>query len=123
MDKAPPLNELAARKRLIQAKMELHRAEMALFVNDIKNPFQRLRSHVEKAAHSPWLWLGVLGGVGFLLFRGRKEPARKTAGWLAPIILPRIRNMIVGWGVKTGLGLVKSALVNRISHESSHQIN
>ena len=113
MDQAPPLNELAARKRLIQAKMELHRAEMALHYSQIVQPFHSIQSGLGKVLSSPFLRWGLIGGLGFLLVRGRLRFLGKAAKWALPFALPRLRSVALGWAGKMALKWVGSSLRSR----------
>ena len=101
MDAAPPLDELEARKRLAQAKMELHRAEMALYYQEVTAPLRALRSKITALVSHPAVPIVLVGAVGFFLVRGRQPMVRKVAGWLMPLLLPPLRGLFVnrvrGW--------------------------
>ena len=95
MGASPPLTELSARKRLVQARMEIHRAEMALYFDQMVSPFQRISSRVQAVVGNPIVRVGVVGGLGFLLVSGKLKFLRKVTSWAAPLILPRIRNFVM----------------------------
>ena len=94
MGEAPPLDELAARKRLVQAKMEIHRAEMALYYHEITAPIQTVRSGITSLASHPLAKVAVIGGIGFLLFSGRLKFLRKTTGFVAPLVSSKLRGFL-----------------------------
>ncbi len=103
MGQAPPLDELAARKRLIQAKMELHRAEMALYYQQTIAPIQMVRSGLSTITTHPLTRIVLMSGLGFFLVRGRFRLTRKAAALVIGLALPQLRTFLVnrtlGWGI------------------------
>ena len=97
MGEAPPLDELAARKRLVQAKMELHRAEIALYYHHIMAPLKTAQSGISTASNflsHPAARMALVGGLGVLLFSGRLKFFRKPAGLIIPFISSRLRGFL-----------------------------
>ncbi len=112
MDEAPPLDELATRKRLVQAKMELHRAEMALYYHEVTTPIQTVRAGIASVASHPLTRVAVIGGIGFLLFSGRLKFLRKTTGFIAPLVSSKLRGFLMqqAWNlVSKGFQLWRSS--------------
>ena len=113
MGEAPPLDELAARKRLVQAKMELHRAEMALYYQQAIAPFQTVRSGFSTLVSHPIVRAVFMGGLGFLFVKGRLRFARKAVGWAAPLVFSRLRTFVMSHVWKWGLKGLQLALQRR----------
>ncbi|MFZ4694334.1 MAG: hypothetical protein ACOYMV_04325 [Verrucomicrobiia bacterium] len=94
MGQAPPLDELAARKRLAQARMELHRAEMALYFRQVTSPARAVEAGWHAlAANRIVRWTAAAGGAA-LLFSGRLRRIGKVVGWVAPLVVPRVRGFL-----------------------------
>jgi hypothetical protein len=104
MGKTPSLNELATRKRLLQAHLEIHRSEIALYYHDILSPFERVGSRVTQLASNRWVRWGAIGAFGYLFFARRLGILRKVAGVAMPLLLPRLQGLIrsnaLQWGMK-----------------------
>ncbi len=94
MGEAPPLEELASRKRLVQAKLDLHRAELALYYSRVTAPLQIMRKGARFLTH-PAVGLAAVGAVAWLLFSGRLNFLRKPTGLIIPMLLPRLRGLLV----------------------------
>jgi len=94
MGETPPLEELASRKRLVQAKLDLHRAELALYYGRITAPLQIMRKGARFLTR-PAVSLAAVGAVGWLLFSGRLNFLHKTTGFIVPMLLPRLRGLLV----------------------------
>jgi hypothetical protein len=94
MGQSPPLDELAARKRLVQAKMELHRAEIALYYREVTAPLRIAESSVHTILNHPISRITMIAGAGVLFFSGRLRLFRKTLGFIAPIVLPQLRGFL-----------------------------
>lgn len=94
MGQAPPLDELAARKRLAQARMELHRAEMALYFRQVTSPARAAEAGWRALAANPIARWGAVAGAAALLFSGRFRRVGKLAGWVAPLVMPRVRGFV-----------------------------
>lgn len=103
MGQAPPLDELAARKRLIQAKMELHRAEMALYYQQTITPIRMMRSGFSTVITHPLTRIALASGLGFFLVRSRFRLTRKAVALVIGLALPQLRTFLVnrtfGWGI------------------------
>jgi hypothetical protein len=109
MDQAPSIDEFEGRKRLIQAKMELHRAEMAVYLHEFTRPFATVSFGVSRAFSNPVVrWLAV-GALGYYLVVRRRRRAAEGENWLASIIMPRLRQVLVGIAVKAAFSYVKSS--------------
>jgi len=100
---APPLGELAARKRLAQAHMELQRAELALAYQQATAPFRLAQSKLHSLTSQPGSRWALLGGLGFLLISKRFRFLRRTVGWVLPFVLPRIRGLAGQRAMQLGL--------------------
>lgn len=96
MGQNPPIDELESRKRLIQAKMELHRAEMFLYYNEVVTPIQNIQSNLQRFTDHPIARFAVMGGLGFLLVSGRLRMVKRLAGFLIPMLFPSMRRFLVG---------------------------
>ena len=83
------LDELEARKRLIQAKMDIHRAEMAVHLHDITEPIRKVQNSVGRITHSPILRWGLISIVGWLAFSGRWRWFTRITAWVSPLALPQ----------------------------------
>ena len=94
MQELPPLDELAARKRLIQIKMELHRAEMALYTHQLLSPLRTAQLRVTSLFSHPITRYVTVGAVGLLVFTRRLKVFRKVGGFVAPLILPFLRRFL-----------------------------
>lgn len=94
MGQAPPLDELAARKRLAQARMELHRAEMALYFRQVTSPARAAEAGWLALAANPIARWTAAAGFAALLFSGRLRRVGKVAGWIAPLVVPRVRGFL-----------------------------
>jgi hypothetical protein len=94
MDPAPPLDELAARKRLAQARMEIHRAEMALYFRQVTSPARAAEAGWHTLAANPFARWAAAAAAAALLFSGRLRGAGRVAGWVAPFVLPRVRGFL-----------------------------
>ena len=109
MGETPPLDELAARKRLVQAKMELHRAEMALYYQQMISPFQKAHDGFERLKHHPIGRVAIAGGLGLLLFMGgrRLGSLKKVAGFVAPMVVPKIRGFIINRAMNWAMAFLR----------------
>ncbi len=95
MGSSQSLEELALCKRLVQARMDIHRTEMLVYGDQVAAPFRRIGKSVHAVATNPFLQIGLVGSVGFLIVSKRFTFLRKAAGWLVPFILPRLRNFVM----------------------------
>ena len=96
MGQNPPIDELQARKRLIQAKMEIHRAEMFLYYNEIMTPIQNVQNNLQRYTNHPIARFAAMGGLGFLLVTGRLRMVKRLAGFLVPMLFPSMRRLLMG---------------------------
>ncbi len=102
-EETPQLDELAARKRLVQAHMELHRAEMALHYQEVTAPFRLAQSKVSWITANPILrWL-LIGTTSFVLVSKRTALLRRAASWAIPLLVPRLRGMFKSPTFQLGL--------------------
>jgi hypothetical protein len=108
MGQNPPIDELEARKRLVQAKMELHRAEMALHYNEIMAPIQSVQSNLHRFTGHPIARAAMMGGLGFLLISGRLRMAKRLAGFLVPMLFPSLRRFLMGNAGRLALKLFQT---------------
>ena len=95
MGQAPPLDELAARKRLARARMEIHRAEMALYFRQITSPARAAEAGWQGLVANPIARWTAAAGFAVLLFSGRLPRVGRVAGWVAPFVMPRVRGFLV----------------------------
>ncbi len=100
---SPPLNELSARKRLAQAHMELHRAEMTLHYQQATAPLRLVQSRIHSVTSNPVARWMLLGGMGFMLVSKRTRYLRRATGWLLPFMLPRLRGIFSNRALQFGL--------------------
>jgi hypothetical protein len=96
MGQNPPIDELQSRKRLIQAKMELHRAEMFLYYNEVIAPIQNVQSKLQRFTDHPLARFAVIGGFGFMLVTGRLRMVKRLAGFIVPMLFPSMRRFLMG---------------------------
>lgn len=94
MGQAPPLEELAARKRLARARMEIHRAEMALYFRQAISPVRAAEVGWRTLASNTWLRWSATAAAAALLVSGRLRRVGKIAGWVVPFVLPRARGFL-----------------------------
>ncbi len=94
MAASPPIDELEARKRLAQARMEIHRAEMALYWDQITRPLRRAQDGLSTMISNPVFRWAAAGAGGWLLFTGRLRSLGRVAGWALPLVLPRARGFL-----------------------------
>lgn len=117
MRESLPLNELSVRKRLVQARVELHRSEMALYYQYATQPIRAVGSQVNRVMTHPMTRLTLIGGATFLFVsRLRKKSATKTsspteaapnASFASRVIWPRLRTFLVRRLVSYGMGVLK----------------
>ena len=103
------MEEFAARKRLVRSKMELHRVEMALYYHETVGPIRSVQLSMAKAIHHPATRAGLIAGITFFIFSKRFRFVRKSAGFIAPFVWPRIRNLLMHRAVQFGLNTWKVA--------------
>ena len=96
MGQNPPIDELQARKRLIQAKMELHRAEMALYCREVLMPIQAIQTNLQRFTDHPIARIVIMGGLGFLAMSGRARIVRRLSGFIIPMFFPTMRRFLMG---------------------------
>ena len=96
MGQTPPLDELSARKRLVQAKMELHRAEIALYYQEVMMPLRTVQSGFQQFKTHPIYQILTIAGMGFLFFSNRLRSLGKIAGFVIPIAIPQLRRFFTG---------------------------
>lgn len=94
MGQAPPLEELAARKRLARARMEIHRAEIALYFRHAMSPVRVAEAGWRTLTANPWLRWSAAAGAVALAVSGRLRRLGKIAGWIVPFALPRARGFL-----------------------------
>ena len=116
MGAAPSIDELEARKRLIQARMDLHRAEMAWHYRQITAPVQSFKAGFTRVMSNPIARWTIMGSLGFFLVTGRLRFVRKAAVWVAPFLLQRVRGLLLGPLTKMGFQLFAASLLRRLSH-------
>lgn len=95
MGQNPPIDELQARKRLIQAKMEIHRAEMFLYYNEITAPIQNIQNNLQRFTDHPMARFAAMSGLGFLLITGRLQMLKRLASFMIPVLFPSIRRFLM----------------------------
>ncbi len=107
MGAAPLLDGLAVRKRLVLARMELHRAEMAVHVSDLLAPLRPLQTPFAfLARHRAFRWAAV-AAVGFLVAARRTHLLRKAAAFVVPLLLSRLRGFIFGRAASLAMGGIR----------------
>src|SRR4051812_23891211 len=96
-----PLDELAIRKRLLQAHLAIQRSVISTYVEEIASPFRRLGASARSMRSNPVAHAVVVGGIGFLFFSRRFKWMRSSVRYAAPLIWPQLRklamNRAVGW--------------------------
>lgn len=107
------MDELEARKRLIQARMELHRIEMAVYSHQILSPFQTVRHGFEKIAAHPILRWGIIGGFGFLATKLRLRLVGRLAGIAVPLVMGRIRGIVLGPVARMGVRVLSNLVFRK----------
>jgi hypothetical protein len=105
MVESPPLEELAARKRLVQAHMEIYRAELALYSHQVLTPIDKA---VHLTSNPVTRWSTILGLAGLYL-TGRstwiRSPwVRRGLQFIVPMVSGRLKQFVVsaalGWILK-----------------------
>lgn len=97
MDQATSIDDLAACKRFAQVKMAIHRAEMVHHCQELTAPLRTMRSGLGRITTYPIVFVAlaaVVGGLGFLLVRGRFSLARRAAGLFSAFLFPRVRSFV-----------------------------
>lgn len=91
MVESPPLDELAVRKRLVQARMELHRAELALYIDHTLAPIRKASA----LASQPMVRWGGLAAMAAMVFAGaRSNKVRSAGGKVSSILGGPLRSFI-----------------------------
>ena len=115
MDQASSLEELATRKRLIQAKMDIHRAEMAIHYDHLKRPIQSVKSTARTIFSNPWLRWAIFAGLGLFLVKGGGRSLRSTVkvtGKMVPFVFPRVRNFLISQATQWGMRWFRKKFVS-----------
>jgi hypothetical protein len=105
MVESPPLDELAARKRLVQARMELHRAELALYYQEALSPVRKFSAFVSKPSVK---WTAIAAVVGLLMTGSRMKIVQKITGKMSPLLMAPLKTFIT----TRVIGFVMRALQN-----------
>jgi hypothetical protein len=102
MNKSLSLEELAKYKHDLQRQMEAHRKEMdshcetlSASIHRITAPFQKVGSGIGHLTSNRLLQIGLVAGLGFLLFSKKTGGAKKVGGLLATVVVPKIRGFLV----------------------------
>jgi len=95
MGQTPPLDELAQRKRILQLKMDMRRAEMVLYYHEITAPVRFVQEKFQRLKGNPLLVAGAALLSGWLLFSGRMGVLRRAASWVLPVVWPRLRGQFL----------------------------
>ncbi|MCC7519509.1 MAG: hypothetical protein IT578_10025 [Verrucomicrobiae bacterium] len=74
--------------------MEIHRAEMALYLRQASSPARAVEAGWHALISNVWVRWSTAAGATALLISGRLPRMGRLLGWIAPFVAPRVRGFL-----------------------------